>query len=136
MSHMLSERKSLNDDEEIHNEEQKSLGESDKDKDDEASDGSQELLVPIAISRALSAPLEIGEKRKKKSPIKLRKQSSDYSDWIESYRKWKQWKNKDEDVSDNLFSPNISPIRAILAFAKSSSEIGNPEELRQTFFDQ
>jgi hypothetical protein len=42
ISHMLSERKSLNDDapEEVLEEEEKSGGDSEKDKDDDASDGS------------------------------------------------------------------------------------------------
>ena len=48
------------------------------------------LPIPIAMSRALSVEVQSGSKAlTRKKPNRARKMSSDYSDWIESYRKWR-----------------------------------------------
>lgn len=122
---------SYKNEEQHESEEEKDAGAvSDKDKSDgEGSDESDEKLVPIAISRALSVPVEHG-KAMEKIPRRHRKQSSDYSDWIESYRRWRQWQRKDVETQNDLFSPNCSPLQAVVSFAKATQEVSNAEELR------
>lgn len=59
----------------------------------------------------------------------------EYSDWIENYRKWRQWNKKGTEEEDNLYSPYSSPLYSVVSFAKCSS-IDNPTELRKQMQDQ
>jgi len=50
----------------------------------------------------------------------VRKPSADYSDWIESYRKWRQWNKKGTEEEEDLLSPFVSPLQGVASFAKQS----------------
>ena len=75
--------------------------------------------MPIETKRAQSVPTgnyqqksfsKLGAEGVQDQKIdQQRKQSMDYSDWVESYRKWRLWNKKGEDEAE-LFSPYGSPL--------------------------
>jgi hypothetical protein len=66
--------------------------------------------------------------------IEQRKQSMDYSDWVESYRKWRLWNKKGEDEPE-LLSPFGSPLLSVVSFVKCA-KIQDPLVLRNIMMEQ
>ena len=62
-----------------------------------------------------------------------RKQSMEYADWIEGYRKWRLW-NKKGLLEEDLHSPLGSPLQAVVSFAKCS-EVQNMNKMRNIMLD-
>jgi hypothetical protein len=63
-----------------------------------------------------------------------RKKSVDYSEWVESYRKWRLWNKKGEDEPE-LLSPFGSPLLSVVSFVKNA-KIQEPSVLRKIMLNQ
>ena len=62
-----------------------------------------------------------------------RRQSMEYADWIEGYRKWRLW-NKKGILEEDLHTAYGSPLQAVVSFAKCS-EVQNLVKLRNVMLD-
>ena len=113
------------------------------------SDSDSEELLPEGPKRAYSVPIETskpsfmnmsGGKRAEmanqdvndKLGIK-RRQSMEYADWIEGYRKWRLW-NKKGHLEEDLCTAFGSPLQAVVSFAKCN-EVRNLAKLRNVMLD-
>jgi hypothetical protein len=63
----------------------------------------------------------------------------DIVNWIDNYRKWRQWNRQHKrgqqlgiDLEEDLTSPFCSPLFSVVAFAKTS-KVENPDSLREAF---
>lgn len=89
--------------------------------------------MPIDVKRSYSVPTTVSSKfkppisglgapgaqnEKREKVLEQRKQSMDYSNWVESYRKWRLWNKKGEDEPE-LLSPFGSPLLSVVSFGKS-----------------
>ena len=63
-----------------------------------------------------------------------RRESIEYADWIEGYRKWRLW-NKKGLIEEDLQTAYGSPLQAVVSFAKCS-EVQNLSKLRNIMLDQ
>ena len=100
--------------------------------------------MPIETKRAQSVPTGPSYGQKSFSGLgagdfkvpkidNQRKQSMDYSDWVESYRKWRLWNKKGEDEAE-LLSPYGSPLQSVISFAKFT-KINDSNILRNIMLD-
>lgn len=109
---------------------------------------SDEPLMPIEAKRSYSVPTNTSSKfkppisslgapgaqnEKRDKALEQRKQSMDYSDWVENYRKWRLWNKKGEDEPE-LLSPFGSPLLSVVSFVKSY-KIHDPSILRSIMID-
>jgi hypothetical protein len=63
-----------------------------------------------------------------------RKMSTEYSDWIEGYRKWRVWNRKGREEQQDLTSADGSPLHAVEAFARCS-KVFDCNKLRNVMLD-
>ena len=115
---------------------------------DDGFDDELQDLVPLAVERSKSQ--QIGLKSSisiKSKPLKketsmnnkkyqgtLTEQGSQ-DDWLETHRKWKQWKRFHKGIGNqaedkDLTSPFVSPLYSVLQFAKNT-DVSDPTPLRQ-----
>ena len=115
------------------------------DDDDEEALGSgseSEELTPVPIARSASVPAQASTSIQKLGAgpaasggaAVARKQSSEYSDWIEGYRKWRVWNRKGREEQSDLFSADGSPLHAVVAFARCS-QVFSQVKLRSVMLD-
>ena len=72
-------------------------------------------MTMSAGKRADTTDAGTGEKLELK-----RKESVEYADWIEGYRKWRLW-NKKGLLEEDLHTAYGSPLQAVVSFAKCST---------------
>lgn len=110
------------------------------------SDSDSEELLPEGPQRSYSVPINpsfmnmsagkradsIDAATGEKVELK-RKESVEYADWIEGYRKWRLW-NKKGMLEEDLRMAYGSPLQAVVSFAKSS-KVQNLAKMRNVMLD-
>lgn len=99
-------------------------------------------MAPVNIERSRSVPLGTtsGLQKLAAGPAPgaeagaARKMSTEYSDWIEGYRKWRVWNRKGREEQQDLTSADGSPLHAVEAFARCS-KVFDCNKLRNVMLD-